>query len=120
MGLPLHRIRESPPASADRDGHKLMKNYGMKFIHFIESHQCDGPKITNYGSPNYDQALCQFFYPKLSNDTNRELLGKDLYDRYRLNEMRWEGFWITEEEFKRACCDAVADFSLARAWGVKM
>ena len=102
-----------------------MKNYGMKFIHFIESHQCDGPKITNYGPLNcslfqYVQALWQFFYPKLSNDNNRVLLGKDLYDRYRLNEMRWEGFWITDEELKRACCDAVADFSLARAWGVKM
>ena len=37
-------------------------------------------------------------------------------ERYRLNDFRWEGFWVTEEEFERACRGAVTDFSIARAW----
>ena len=35
-------------------------------------------------------------------------------DHYRLNAFRWEGFWVTEEEFERACRGAVTDFSIAR------
>ena len=27
---------------------------------------------------------------------------------------RWKDFWVTEEEFARACRDAVSDFSMAR------
>ena len=37
-------------------------------------------------------------------------------ERYRLNDFRWKDFWVTEEEFERACRDAVSDFSIARAW----
>ena len=33
-----------------------------------------------------------------------------------LDDFRWEGFWVTEEEFERACRGAVTDFSIARAW----
>ena len=72
MGLPLHRIRESPPASADPHGQKLMKTYGMMFLRFIERLR----RVTELRPPQctllqYYKAMWHFFHPKLSNGQNR-------------------------------------------------
>ena len=115
MSLPLHRIRYPPPASADRDGHKIMKNYGMKFLRFVDSRR----SVTELGQPQtslvqYYEALWHFFHEKLSNAHSRCGLVPAPGESYVLNDFRWRDFWVTEEEFARACRDAVSEFSMAR------
>ena len=113
--LPLQRIRDPLPATAYRDGHKIMKNYGMKFLRFVDSRR----SATELGQPQtslveYYEALWHFFRKKLSNAHSRCGLVPAPGESYVLNDFRWRGFWVTEEEFDRACRGAVADFSMAR------
>ena len=62
------------------------------------------------------EALWFFFHPKMSNAQDRWGLAQADGERYRLNDLRWIDFWLTEEEFDQACRSAVSDFAMARAW----
>ncbi len=76
--LPIDRIQSPRPETSNPNGHKLMKNYGSKFVAFVESRR--GEKEA--GPPNctlvqYGEALTRFFRTKLSND-DIEYIGRDL------------------------------------------
>ena len=114
--LPLGRIEGPLPSTANHDGRRIMTKLGRRFEWHMERTEGRGPAWATL--PDFTRGMWTFWFDKLSNSDHRcTLPGPDRRntdDGYRLNDMEWQGFWITQKELNAAVCEAVVMYSLAR------
>ena len=113
--LPLHRIRGRVPRSARKDGNKLVSLHGLRFAEHLERTEGRGPDRATL--PDLMKGMWSFWFPYLSTSHLRFELEPDLMnnkDSYRVNDLEWRGFYISNRELSDAINQSVVGYSVAR------
>ncbi len=113
--LPVARItndaKRGLPRSARPDGARLIRRHGVRFAQHLETYYRD-PLDAHL--VDFSDALAEYWWHRLATSHTRRTLTYEPPDSYRINDLEWPGFWITEKELATAICQAVSLYSLAR------
>ena len=109
--LPVARIEGAIPRSARPDGERLIRRHGVLFAHHLETYYRD-PLDAHL--VDFSDAMAGYWWHRLATSHTRRTLTYEPPDSYRINDLEWPGFWITEKELATAICQAVSLYSLLR------
>ena len=114
--LPMLRItkddRGEIPRTARSDGMRLVASQGTAFEKFMREKFGRGPGEASL--VDFVDALYQYFWPKLATSSQRTTLCVEGNDSFRECDLTWPDFWINERELRKAVCEAVRLYSMAR------